>query len=249
MPSCIGRVSEEGVVELIHELTPIVDNSNLSNDQACESSGNRRRSENIHMGVHEACHQTKNDGRSYFQHGQNGVCSEEQDKKGYCCDWIKNVWSKSVEASFHMTIVSCVDANGVSVPPIFIIPGQQLNHSTMYQCSVIGSTATVAPKGFMNSNIFIKWLDHFSSNVPSYVKRHIFLVYNGYGSHYNTNIVEKSIGLRIIFVLLPYNSTHLIQTLEILVFKPFKTELNHQIEKFMIKNACTSFTKTDAIAI
>ena len=32
----IGRVSEEGMVESIPELTPIVDNSNLSSDQACE---------------------------------------------------------------------------------------------------------------------------------------------------------------------------------------------------------------------
>ena len=36
----------------------------------------------------------------------------------------KNVWLKSVEASFHMTIVSCVSANGFSVPPLFILPGQ-----------------------------------------------------------------------------------------------------------------------------
>ena len=33
----IGRVSEEGMVESVHESTPIVDNSNLSSDQACKS--------------------------------------------------------------------------------------------------------------------------------------------------------------------------------------------------------------------
>ena len=37
----------------------------------------------------------------------------------------KNGWSKSLEASFHMTIVACVSANGFSVTLIFIIPGQQ----------------------------------------------------------------------------------------------------------------------------
>ena len=148
-----------------------------------------------------------------------------------------------------MKIVACVAANGFSIPPLFILPGQRLNRATMGQCSVTGSTATVASKGFVNSNIFIKWLDNFSSNVPSHVKRHIALVYNGYGSHYNTDIVEKAIGLRIILVLLPSNSTHHIQPLDISVLKPFKTELKHQIEKFMIENACTSFTKKYAIAI
>ena len=57
------------------------------------------------------------------------------------------------------------------------------------------------------------------------------------------------IELIIVLVLLPSNSTHLIQPLDISVFKPFKTELKHQIEKFMIENACTSFRKKDAIAI
>ena len=33
----VGRVSEEWIVELNHESTPMVDNSNLSSDQACES--------------------------------------------------------------------------------------------------------------------------------------------------------------------------------------------------------------------
>ena len=101
----------------------------------------------------------------------------------------------------------------------------------------------------MNSNIFIKWLDRFSSNVPSHVKRRIALVYYNYGIHSNTDIVEKLIKLKIILVLMPSNSTHLIQPLDISVFKPFKTELKHQIEKFMIENACTSFTKKDAIVI
>ena len=61
--------------------------------------------------------------------------------------------------------------------------------------------------------------------------------------------MEKAIELRIVLVLLQSNYTHLIQPLDILVFKPFKTELKHQIEKFMIENACTSFTKKDIIAI
>ena len=61
--------------------------------------------------------------------------------------------------------------------------------------------------------------------------------------------MENAIELRIILVLLTSNSNYLIQLLDILVFKPFKIELKHQIKKFMIKNALTSFTKKDDIAI
>ena len=85
--------------------------------------------------------------------------------------------------------------------------------------------------------------------MPIHVKRPISLVYDGYGIHHNTNIVEKSIEFRIILVILPSNSNHIIQHLGISVFKPFKIELKHQIEKFMIENACTSFIIKDAITI
>ena len=88
----------------------------------------------------------------------------------------------------------------------------------MYQCSITGITSTVAPKGFMNSKIFIKWLDHFSSNFPGHVKRHIILVYNGCGIHYSMDIVEKAIKLRIILVILPYNSSLLIQTFSLSLY-------------------------------
>ena len=140
-----------------------------------------------------------------------------------------------------MTIVACVSSIGFTVTPLFVLLCQQLNHSSIDHCSITIITETVDTKGLMNSNIFIKWLDHFSSNVLSHVGRPIALVYNGYGSQYNTDHVEKWIELRIILVLLPSNSTHLIQPLDISVFKPFKTESKHQMEKFMIEKYLHKF--------
>ena len=165
----------------------------------------------------------KNDGQLYFQHGKTGFAHKNRIRKAIAVTGSKNVWPKIMEASFNMTIVACFAANVFYVPPLFILPGQQFNRAIMYQCYITGRNATVAPKGFTNSNIFIKWLDHFSSNVPSHEKRPIVLVYKGYGSHYNTDIVEKAIKLSIILVLLTYNSTHLIQPLDRTAFKPFNT--------------------------
>ena len=161
---------------------------------------------------------------------ETGFAQKNKTRKVIAVTGLKNVLLKILEASFHMTIVACVSANGFYVPPLFIIPDQRLNSAIMDQCSINASTVTVSTKGFMNSNIFIKLLDHFSSNVPSHVKQPIALVYNGYGIHYNTDMVEKAIKLIIIFVLLTSNSTHLIQPFDISVFKPFKTESKHQIE-------------------
>ena len=106
-----------------------------------------------------------------FNMDETGFVHKKKTRKVISVTGSKNVWSKSVEASFHMMIVACVSDNGFSVPPLFVLPDQRLNRATMEHCSVTGSTATVAPKGFVNSNIFIKWLDHFSSNVSSHLMK------------------------------------------------------------------------------
>jgi hypothetical protein len=92
-------------------------------------------------------------------------------------------------------------------------------------------------------------MEHFERTVPADAKRPLLLVYDGYGSHYNDDIVKKAIQLRIILVLLPENATHLIQPLDICVFKPFKTILKQTMDNFMIEKACTSFSKKDAVEI
>jgi hypothetical protein len=184
-----------------------------------------------------------------FNMDETGFAQKNKAKKVIAVHGSRNVWSKSVEASFHLTIVACVGANGFVVPPLYVVPGQRLNRDVMDACPIDGSAVSVAKKGFMNSALFLRWLDHFSRNVPEIVQRPIVLVYDGYASHYNDEIVERAIQLNIILVLLPANSTHLIQPLDIAIFKPFKTALKRRMEKFMIDNAVTAFSKKDAIEV
>jgi hypothetical protein len=101
----------------------------------------------------------------------------------------------------------------------------------------------------MTSAIFLRWLDHFASSLPPGTKRQVMLVYDGYGDHYNDEIVSKSIEVGVILVLLPANATHLVQPLDVSVFKPFKTVLKRQIEHFMCEHAATSLSKKDAVKI
>ena len=81
-----------------------------------------------------------------FNMDETGFAQKNKTRKVISVVGSINVWSKSLEASFHMTVVAFVSANGFPVTPLFILPGQLLNRSTMDQCSVTGSTAKVAPK-------------------------------------------------------------------------------------------------------
>ena len=128
-------------------------------------------------------------GGRVFNMDETGFAQKNKTRKVIYVTGSKNVWSKILEASFHITIVACIAANGFSVPPLFILPGQRLNRATTEQCSITGNTATVSPKGFMKSKFVIKLLD--LANVPGHVNRPIVLVYYNYGIHYSMGIVEK----------------------------------------------------------
>ena len=184
-----------------------------------------------------------------FNMDETGFFQTKKSKKVVVVRGSRNVWSKTVESSFHLTIVACCAANEFVVPPLFIVPGVRVNRDVLDSCTVANACITAAPKGFMNSSVFLKWLDHFSSNVPVSVTRPIMLVYDGYSSHYNTDIVLKAIELRIILVLLPANATHLIQPLDVSVFKPLKLSLKREMDEFMVNHAVTSFNKKDSIDI
>ena len=56
-------------------------------------------------------------------------------------------------------------------------------------------------------------------------------------------------GMAVILVLLLANATHLIQPLDIAVFKPFKTMRKKATCLFMIDKAVATFTKKDALQI
>ena len=184
-----------------------------------------------------------------FNMDEIGFAQKSKSKKVIAVAGSKNVWSKSVEASFHLTIASCAGSNGFVVPSMFIVPGKRLNCDVMDGCSIDNSTISVASKGFMAAKLFLKWLLHFENQVSGTVNIPLVLVYDGYGNQFNDEIVKKVIEINTILVLLPENVTYLIQTLDIVFFKPFQTVLKKRMEAFMIENACTSFAKCDSISI
>ena len=55
--------------------------------------------------------------------------------------------------------------------------------------------------------------------------------------------------LKVIIVLLPVNATHLIQPLDIVIFKPFETVLKRGMEEHMIEKAVISFSKNRSAEI
>ena len=122
----------------------------------------------------------------------------------------KNVRKKTVKSNCHVTITACVRGSDFPPPTLFIVPGKIINRDVMDAFDVAGSTANVSPKVLKNSSIFVQWSDNLENTVTGSVDRPLFLVYDGYGSHYNYSIIAKGIEQDILLILIPDNATHFI---------------------------------------
>ncbi|RLN89645.1 hypothetical protein BBJ28_00015757 [Nothophytophthora sp. Chile5] len=56
----------------------------------------------------------------------------------------RNVWSKSAQCNFHLTIVACVSAAGFVCPPLYILPGERVTRDvTAWTKGIVDKPANV----------------------------------------------------------------------------------------------------------
>ncbi|KAH9112411.1 hypothetical protein LEN26_001600 [Aphanomyces euteiches] len=163
----------------------------------------------------------------------------------------RNVWREMVDASFHLSIVACVRADGYVQPPTYIFPGDSIERAIVSSSSVPGATVTTAPKGWMNEEIFIAWLQKFSVSIPP-ENRPSLLIVDGLAAHCTFDVIELAQELGIIILCLPSNATHLLQPLDVAVFKSFRTAIGKGIFEAMINedsDILFSISKSKALEI
>ena len=65
---------------------------------------------------------------------ENGFAQKNNLKKVIAIHVYQNVWSKTADYFFHLTMVSACNSKGFVTTILFIVPGMQLNHDVMYAC-------------------------------------------------------------------------------------------------------------------
>lgn len=137
----------------------------------------------------------------------------------------RNVWSHSIAAGFHLTVVACGNASGHFIPPLFIPPGQRVARTLRGDCNVQGACVTCTHSGFINKAAFIRWAEMFADSIPTNVQRPLLLLFDGYLFHDFMELVA-------LFVCQPANATHLVQHMDIAVFSSYKKQIRVLVHDF-----------------
>nr|XP_018906716.1 PREDICTED: uncharacterized protein LOC109036800 [Bemisia tabaci] len=139
----------------------------------------------------------------------------------------------SAERGQLTTIIGCVNAAGVYIPPCFIFGRRKNVTETLKIGAPEGSEFWCSDSGWINSDLFLKWMKFFILKSHASPESPVLLVLDNHGSHVNLDAVDLAKKSGVHMVTVPPHTTHKLQVLDVAVYKPFKNNFELAIDDFM----------------
>ncbi|KAL2082586.1 hypothetical protein ACEWY4_022404 [Coilia grayii] len=168
----------------------------------------------------------------YDQHGFRGTpeliynCDEtgfgdkgSPRKRVLCGKGQRTVYAQQVTTRDHITVHCCACAAGEVIPPFVIF--EKCLPSTAYSLEgPPNALYGVSDTGYMDSDLFLKWLQHFVRYARQ--ERPLLLFMDQHEAHVGTGVVDFCRTNQIEVVCLPSHTTHVLQPLDVSVYGPLK---------------------------
>lgn len=139
----------------------------------------------------------------------------------------------SAERGSLVTVITCMSAGGQFVPPLVIFPRKNMNEQLM-RGAPPGSIATCHPSGWVQTNIFTKWFDHFLKFAKPTKECPILLVLDGHSTHKrNIDVINMARENHVTIICIPPHTTHKLQPLDKSFMGPLKTHFSEEVRTFL----------------
>ena len=136
-------------------------------------------------------------------------------------------------------------ASGQALPPMLIYPRKKCVPEHFKKGAVPNTLFSNSGNGWINTDLYLKWFNFFVANIPP--TRPVLLIQDGHGSHVSIELIELARAHNIHLLCLPAHTTHVLQPLNVAVFKSFKSHFAKTCCKYMSNNPGCVIT-TEAIA-
>jgi hypothetical protein len=171
----------------------------------------------------------------------------------------KRMWEKKeVTAAIQdsnrewISVLACVCADGSHLPPSLIYPSASgLIQSSWVEEIEPGKHSvhvTSSPSGWTNNDIGLAWLKQVFDRYTKEKARRSYrlLILDRHGSHITMDFIEYCDQNKILLMICPLHSTHMLQPLDVVMFKPLSTAYSNELSAFLERSQCLSpITKSD----
>ncbi|CAF0964997.1 unnamed protein product, partial [Didymodactylos carnosus] len=150
----------------------------------------------------------------------------------------------SGEGKSYTTVLTCIAANGLLLPPFVIYNGQKLFESWTLN-GPDGASYTVTNNGRITTETFEWWFENMFIPLTSHINRPLLLLMDNHLSHINVKCIELAIQNQIHLISLPPNTTHALQPLDVVVFGLVKTQWKRLISQYFKATNRKNLRKSD----
>jgi hypothetical protein len=131
------------------------------------------------------------------------------------------------------TLICCCSSVGYYLPPCFVYGKRKRVPPQFLDGGPPGCKGWCSESGWINKELFLKWLAHFIECVRPSPERKVLLIMDNHVSHNSLEAIELSRANGVILLSVPPHTTHKLQPLDVSVYKAFKTAFERTIDTFM----------------
>lgn len=140
----------------------------------------------------------------------------------------------SAERGATVTVIACMNASGHFVPPLVIFPRKNMTDLLM-KGAPPGTVGVAHPSGWVQTNIFTNWFQHFVAKVNPTADSPVLLILDGHYSHVrNVDLIESAKNNHVTIVSLPPHCSHKLQPLDKTFMGPLKTHYSEEIRQKLL---------------
>lgn len=150
----------------------------------------------------------------------------------------------SAERGKLVTIVCCMNGIGNFVPPFLIFPRKRMRLELSNGCPS-GSAVNVGETGWMTSELFVKYLEHFNSFTRPSEDSPVLLLLDNHTTHITFSAFKFCVQNHIVLLGFPSHTTHRLQPMDVSFYKPLKTYFAEACDDFMVNNPGKSILEID----
>lgn len=142
----------------------------------------------------------------------------------------------SAERGALVTIVCCMNAVGSFVPPLVIFPRKNMSEQ-LKKGAPPGTIFAVHPSGWIQSNLFTQWFQHFIEYTNPTQEKPVCLILDGHFSHtQNIDLIDLAREHHVTIVSLPPHCSHKLQPLDRTFMSPLKAYYSEEVRLWLRQN-------------
>jgi transposase-like protein len=131
-----------------------------------------------------------------------------------------------------VSIIECISALGVKLPPLIIFKGKSIQLQWFNPSELPDWYFTTSTNGWTSNEIGMKWLESvFIPKTACQAGDYRLLVLDGHGSHVSTDFMYTCKMNKILLLYLPPHTSHCTQPLDLTCFSPVKSQYRKEIQE------------------